>query len=287
MRAPITHPRTEKSLLSLLAQPPHALVIIGPAGSGKTHIANYYIETILSQDKLTQSQHEFHTIRISPNKRGTISIDEIRDLYGATKTKLTSRKLVVIENAQNMSKQAQNAFLKLLEEPPDKVLFVLTLDNINHLLPTIRSRVQALTIYAPSAEQAIKQIKELLPKYSESLIQQNFLKAGGLIGKTIEYLTTESPQAQSIEAAKQLLAASPSERFIKAQTIMSEREQTIAVLEGLLTICSIALKSAANRGDKAAVKSWATRIETVQTSLSRISNRASHKLQLLNTLFNL
>lgn len=54
------------------------------------------------------------------------------------------RKVIIISEIERMRKEASNAFLKMLEEPPEGVMFILTTDNANMLLPTIISRCQLI-----------------------------------------------------------------------------------------------------------------------------------------------
>ena len=56
-------------------------------------------------------------------------------------------RIYYLENFHLSSIPAQNSFLKLLEEPPSKVQFVLTTDNKNNLLPTIVSRVKIIKLF--------------------------------------------------------------------------------------------------------------------------------------------
>ena len=73
----------------------------------------------------------------------SISIDQIRDMkkYIFEKPFSNSYKLVIIENAQTLTVPAQNALLKILEEPPKHAIIVLEATNKEALLATIRSRV--------------------------------------------------------------------------------------------------------------------------------------------------
>ena len=76
----------------------------------------------------------------------TIKVDQIRGV-AATAYILPSeaeKKVYVLRQADTMNLNAQNAFLKLLEEPPDYWLFILVADDREKLLPTIRSRVMEL-----------------------------------------------------------------------------------------------------------------------------------------------
>lgn len=62
-------------------------------------------------------------------------------------------RVFVLENAQNLSPQAQNALLKVLEEPPAAVQFLLTCDRSSSLLATVRSRSQIYTLETAQPEQ--------------------------------------------------------------------------------------------------------------------------------------
>lgn len=74
------------------------------------------------------------------------SIDDIKNLIKETKIFNPKTRIYYLENFHNSSVPAQNSFLKLLEEPPSNVQFVLTTDNKNSLLPTIVSRVKIIKL---------------------------------------------------------------------------------------------------------------------------------------------
>jgi DNA polymerase-3 subunit delta' len=80
-------------------------------------------------------------IRIVPDNH-IIKIAAIRDLFRFTisKPNEAAMRVIIIENADTMNEQAQNAFLKMLEEPPVNTFFILIAENINSLLATIVSR---------------------------------------------------------------------------------------------------------------------------------------------------
>jgi len=82
-------------------------------------------------------------IFIQPQK-GTIKISQIRDLCHILSMKPyeAKQRVVIISDAQTMNPEAGNALLKLLEEPPDGTLLILTAPHTQNLLPTIISRCQ-------------------------------------------------------------------------------------------------------------------------------------------------
>ncbi|MFP4193803.1 MAG: DNA polymerase III subunit delta' [Desulfobacterales bacterium] len=79
--------------------------------------------------------------RVKPSG-GYIRIDQIRSLYGslALKSDTAATRVVLIEDAHLMNKEAGNALLKILEEPPESTVFILTAPDAGNLLPTIVSR---------------------------------------------------------------------------------------------------------------------------------------------------
>lgn len=74
------------------------------------------------------------------------SIEDIKNLIKETKIYNPKTRIYYLENFHLSSIPAQNSFLKLLEEPPSKVQFVLTTDNKNNLLPTIVSRTKIVKL---------------------------------------------------------------------------------------------------------------------------------------------
>ena len=74
------------------------------------------------------------------------SIEDIKNLKKETKVYNPKVRLYFLENFHLSSIPAQNSFLKLLEEPPANVQFVLSTDNKNRLLPTIISRVKIIKL---------------------------------------------------------------------------------------------------------------------------------------------
>lgn len=73
-----------------------------------------------------------------------LRVDEIRRIRqdASVKPNEAEHKVYLLLETQDMTDQAQNAILKILEEPPPGVLFVLTAPSVSQLLPTIRSRIQ-------------------------------------------------------------------------------------------------------------------------------------------------
>lgn len=94
-------------------------------------------------------------IHLSFCKVDLIKISEIRTIRKKIFLKSVSKNnLVVIDNAQNMTREASNAILKVLEEPPKNVIMLLFVDNFGKMLPTIVSRCKKM-IFRNSIEKKL------------------------------------------------------------------------------------------------------------------------------------
>jgi DNA polymerase-3 subunit delta' len=105
--------------------------------------------------------------------RASIKVAAIRELedFVFVGSHRQGRRVVLITDADAMNTIAANALLKILEEPPATVYFILITSNKDRLLPTLRSRCRQLAFSRPSAEVASLTLRELgLPKGSEALL---------------------------------------------------------------------------------------------------------------------
>ena len=95
----------------------------------------------LARDYQIDSKNVLDYFEISPQKK-QISIDQIRELKGHIYQKPIKAKVkfVVVKDADMLTTEAQNALLKLLEEPPSHAVIILATQRRQKLLPTVRSR---------------------------------------------------------------------------------------------------------------------------------------------------
>ena len=109
-----------------------------------------------------------------------IKIDQIRDLKEYLSLKGVSKhRVVIIDQAGKMNLQAQNALLKILEEPPEGTVFILIANNRGELLPTILSRCQVLE-FKPLKGNEVKQILQRLDAKVPSTLEEMLLSEGSL-----------------------------------------------------------------------------------------------------------
>ncbi len=123
------------------------------------------VSRILETEKL-EGHPDFLILQ---NENNSIGIDDIKGLIFKIQYKpyQAKKKVALIENAERMTSEAQNAFLKTLEDIPPRTVIILTTSNYSYLLPTILSRCKVYEI--SSTEEMSKQFD------AESIVKGNLL----------------------------------------------------------------------------------------------------------------
>ncbi len=173
----------------------HAYLICGDKGMGKKTVCNYLLSIIMCKSHsacgtcngcaTVESGANPDIMYISNNNKLSIGVDDVRHVTEEVFTKpiISEKKIVVIQNAHLMTQEAQNALLKVIEEPPGYVVFFLLCDSINTILSTILSRVTKIEI-PPLGAAALRQI---VPDCDEFMYRY----CGGNLGRLIELKSDE------------------------------------------------------------------------------------------------
>jgi DNA polymerase-3 subunit gamma/tau len=129
---------------------PHAYIFCGGHGTGKTTLARLFAK------ELNTDPADIYELDAASNR----GIDEARDLREAIHTLpvLSKYKVYILDEAHMLTKEASNALLKTLEEPPRHVVFILCTTDPEKLLPTIRSRSQIINFKTADKSDLIKQL---------------------------------------------------------------------------------------------------------------------------------
>ena len=150
----VLHPKTTTQITSFTASPPQAIVITGKKGSGKQTVASVLAATLLNTDIEDLQSHPYF-LRKGEGET-SISIDSVRDIQHFLSRKSTNtgvvQRVALVVDADKLTPEAQNAFLKTLEEPPQGTVLLLTVSDKQQLLPTILSRVQILDVILPNKD---------------------------------------------------------------------------------------------------------------------------------------
>lgn len=228
------HPVSERYITTLVLNPPQSLLISGAVGIGLSVTAQYLADQlgVVAQIVLPEKDEKVDT------EKGTISVDVIRRLYEMTKTIETSRRLIVIDYTERMGVQAQNAFLKLLEEPGKNTHFILLSHEPSKLLPTILSRVQHVEIRPVTHEQSLALLNELKVTDPQKMSQLLFM-ADGLpaeLNRLVSDDTYFADRSQIIRDARLFLQGTPYERLTLAQNYKDKRPQSLLLLSDAMKL---------------------------------------------------
>lgn len=282
----LLHPRTEKQLADFLSNPSHAITLIAPAGSGKHSLAWLLASQLLAvdSDRLI-NQPYFKSICSLDGK--DISIESIRELEHFLSLKVPSHALVhrvvVIEDAETLTTEAQNAFLKTLEEPPLGTVFILTSTHDQALLPTIRSRSPKLLITRPDYE-SLKQYFEAIHS-NQAEIKQALLVSGGLPGLASALLSQSDghPLLPATIMARQLLGQTKYERLISVDVLAKDKTLSLNTLYILQQMAHLSLLTA----NGAAAIRWLNILKFSYEAQVALLNNNQAKLVLTNLILHL
>lgn len=283
------HDTTAVQLEQFIAHPTHAVLLAGPDGVGKTAIGETIIGTVLRTDPAKLTTYP-HLSRITPTGK-SISIEAIRELQRFLQLKTTGsnpyRRAVLIEHAQGLTMEAQNAYLKLLEEPPADTIMILTADSPRALLPTIRSRLQTITVHIPQEAQ-LQPLLTRLSKDPEAARQAYFL-SGGLPGLLTALLgsDTEHPLLAHVATAKELLQKQTFDRLAIVDALSKQKDAAYGVLSALERIAGAGLQGATAKRDPARITQWHSIRKQTLAAREALGRSANTKLVLTNLLLNL
>lgn len=184
----------------------HAYILNGPEKSGKMMIAEAFAQTLQCEAggkepcmechscKQAMTKNQPDIIYLRHEKPNTISVDDIRTQINndiVVKPYSSKRKIYIVDEAEKMNPQAQNALLKTIEEPPAYAVLLLLTTNADTFLPTILSRCVRLNLkVVPDDEIKSFLMKEYqVPDYQADVC---VAFAQGNVGKAIQLASSDS-----------------------------------------------------------------------------------------------
>ena len=194
----------------------HAYIINGEKTSGKEFIANTFamalqcesegVEPCMDCHSCKQAMSKNHPdiITLVHEKPNTISVEDIREQIVNSvfiKPYSSKWKIYIINDAEKMTQQAQNALLKTLEEPPAYVVILLLTSNVSMMLPTIISRSTVLNMRPVEDKTVRKYLMEVVhvPDYQADIC---VAFARGNIGKAKHLATSDDFENVKNEALR-------------------------------------------------------------------------------------
>lgn len=226
----------------------HAYIFYGEKGSGKKSLADLFARALQCEsggdepcNQCTSCKQAFNhnqpdIIYVQHEKPAIISVDEIRRQVNnsiAIKPYSSNRKIYIIDEAEKMNVQAQNALLKTLEEPPSYAVIILLTTNLEGMLQTIRSRCVTLTM-KPVSDKDIQRylMKEVqIPDYKAGVCAAF---ARGNVGRAMELAVSvefEELKEETLQLMQQLQDKSLSDLAAFAKTKADKNSNTAAFFE--------------------------------------------------------
>ena len=202
----------------------HAYLFCGGRGTGKTTVAR-----IMARD-IGCNQEDIIEIDAASNR----GIDEIRELREAVRTAPFSSvyKVYIIDEAHMLTKEAANALLKTLEEPPKHVIFILATTDPDKLPTTIVSRCQKIIFKSPEVKTlanrlidvSLKEGFNLSPEGAELIAKHSKNSYRDALG-ILEQVLTISSKNIGLEKIKEKLGTPEEESLVELLKSLCEKNE--------------------------------------------------------------
>jgi DNA polymerase III subunit gamma/tau len=241
----------------------HAYLFAGPRGTGKTSMAKILAKCLNCVNGPTvepclvcescRAIHDATSIDVieldAASNRG---IDDIREIVDkvAQRPAQGRRKVYIVDEAHMLTKEASNAVLKTLEEPPDHVVFVLCTTEMQSMLPTIRSRCQRFVFQRPG----LPEIGAVLHRIAETESIDIDPAAIGLIARsaggsfrdavsTLDQLSTACDGRIGVADVRELLGATDGEVLFTTLDMVADQDAA-----GCLRVVAVQVDGGADLG---------------------------------------
>ncbi|MEO7617520.1 MAG: AAA family ATPase [Candidatus Saccharibacteria bacterium] len=174
-------------------------------------------------------------ITIAPTDKASIGVEAVRTL--TQRLSLApyyehGSRIVIIDQAESLTVAAQNALLKLIEEPPSRTNIILVTTSIEHFLPTVRSRCR--NVFFPAL--SVSQVKQyLIEQGIESLLATDLAElSGGAIGTALGLHADPALFEQRSKLSgriEKMVSTSLFERLIIAKELAEQKDATAVIIE--------------------------------------------------------
>ena len=279
----------------------HSYLICGPVGSGKHTLTRILCAAMQCEGrgekipcgvcsgcrKALEGVHP-DIITVDDPEHKSMTVEPIRaarsDMF--IRPNEGKRKIYIIPRGQDMNESAQNALLKILEEPPDYGVFLILSTNAERLLPTIRSRCAELQLGPVEQHEALPFLRQRMPDKPDGILRAAYLRAGGFLGQVLTLLqdAEDEPFVRQFAAA---YAARDRMGMLRVLLPMEKykREQLLPLLQQLRAcFCSaLAQRGGFDAADQSAAQLVASRsgtelvqaADSLQTAIDDLAANAS------------
>lgn len=252
----------------------HSYMFLGISGIGKRMLAREFAIKVL---KVGDTENIPDLLYIEPDGN-SIKIEQIREMQKRVQEKpiQASKKVYIIDEADKMTKEAQNCLLKTLEEPPEFVTIILIGTNENAFLTTIKSRCMILHFNRIKDEQLKRYLQE---NYNMQNITQNMLEMyQGSIGKAMYLKDKENIYQELEKISEQINTKDLIEIMKSAEILYKEKDEIYEMLDYI----NILLLKKAKEDYR-----YTNCIQIVENTKKRLKQNANYDMSIDNMLFNI
>jgi replication-associated recombination protein RarA len=280
----VFHASTKAFISNYAEHPTQSLLIAAPAGSGKKLLARQLVGKTLHIEPAAVAENPY--VRIIQPEKDTIGIEIIRALEQFLRLKVPTTQIynraVIIEDADKLTLESQNALLKTLEEPSLGVLLILTTGNQFSLLPTILSRVQVWQVQPPTKAMIQEYFEQV--GYSTSDVTR-MVHIAGLRPSLLHALLNNQDHAllPAITMARQILNGSSFDRLAMIDQLAKQKPLLTDTLGMLQQMASLSLETALPKD----TTRWQTILAASYQADKAVNSNAQTKLALTNMMLQL
>ena len=284
----LLHQRTAIACDQYRATPSQATLLTGKKGIGKTLLARQLAASLLKTVPEQTDQHAYCKIIVPVD--GAIPIAAIREIQQFVSLKVPSNsqinRVIILQDADMMTREAQNALLKLLEEPPLGTVYILTSSRPAQLLPTILSRVQRLLVLAPEAADVATYF--VAQGFSTAEVTRAQALAGDDISALRAVLSGEmSSEKLPVDIVKRALSSPVFERLTLVDGVLKDKAAAREFVQTLLKITAAGLSQSVQSTDGAKVQRWEKVQRAALVAEDSLAKNANTKLVLDELLLSL
>lgn len=250
---------------------PHALLLEGPEGCGKKTLAREIAMAAICEGSLLSDEKPCggcsHCIKAmsgshpdiqevtNPKDSKSYRVDAIREMreQAFLVPNEAEKRVMLLFDAQNLNDSSQNALLRILEDPPSHLLFILTCENRSQLLSTIQSRVITLSLNGVTEDEALPFLQDRFPNADRAELLSALTMFDGCIGKVLDTMgdgELSVVRQLIVEGAEAL--EKPEEMTLLRWTAKLEKEKDSidGVLNGLRLVLRDALSILQQHGSR-------------------------------------
>jgi DNA polymerase-3 subunit delta' len=261
--------KTEIIVDKLVANLPQGVLFIAPKGSGKETLLHYIAKQVLG------SEYPAAVTELVAPEGESVGIDEIRQVKQLTKLKSSTR-IVLVPRTGDLTHEAQNSMLKILEEPTNATHFLIGANHKNELLPTIISRLASYNIVPPTTQQ----ITEYFADTDQAVLKRYIAISNKRMGLLASLVSQEEDSLlNSLELVKEILAEDKFKRLVRVDALVKDKQALELLIEAFVLTFKAALEHAA-ANQAASAKKWHQNLQFALEAQEQLNQNASPKLVL-------